>query len=196
MCCLQPVIRLAVVGRHSAEPYAELRVAAAEQMKITELRLAKLLPAPAPSQPSGRPSPPLGAGGVQRHSTAGSASGAAAGQLEEADQAAAAAAPGSTAAAAQAAERRSGRLRAHFLPRGGDSPSAVVPSPTAAPPGVCAIPSSPERDRASQQQPTPVFWLWQCCMRIMSKTPSVPCAAYASFADPALQQRLWPWVVM
>jgi len=140
-------------GRCGAEPYAELKVAAAEQMKITELRLAKLLPAPAASPPGGRSRPPLGAGGVQPNPTAGSPSdaGAAAGQCARSDQAAAA--PDSLTAAAQAAERRSGRLRAHLLPRGGDGPGVVMPSPTAASPGVCTNALSASRD--CRCDPTP-----------------------------------------
>ena len=145
-------------GRCGAEPYAELKVAAAEQMKITELRLAKLLPAPAAGPAGGRPRPPLGAGGVQPNPTAGSPSdaGAAAGQLAGADEAAAAA-PGSSTAAAQAAERRSGRLRAHFLPRGGDAPGAVGPSPVAASPGVWPNVLSASRDAAALQRPPPAI---------------------------------------
>ncbi len=125
-------------------------------MKITELRLAKLLPAPAASPSGGRPRPPLGAGGVRPNPTAGSPpdAGAAAGQHEEADEAAASS--DSLTAAQQAAERRSGRLRAHLLPRGGDGPGVVVPSHTAASPGVCTNVLSASRDAAALQSQTPV----------------------------------------
>ena len=106
----------------------ELRVAAAEQMKITELRLAKLLDATrgAGHGPAG---PPLGAGGVGAHPTAGSscAAGTPSGQEDAASAVSPAAEP------AEAAARRAGRLRSHFLRLGGPS---VVASPTAASPGV------------------------------------------------------------
>ena len=120
---------MACFGRFGAEPYAELRAAAAEQMKITELRMAKLLDAArgSGSSPMG---PPHGAGGIDAHPTAGPASAASApSRQEEATSAVSFAAE-----PADAAARRAGRLRAHFLPPPGGH--GLVASPTAASPGV------------------------------------------------------------
>ena len=138
---------LAAMRRYDAEPYAELRVAAAEQMKITELRLAKLLQA-AGSQPRGHAG--HAAGAVEQHPVAGVASETAAASsqwarvatlsiVEQADKAIRGAAAGYPAEAAQAAAaRRSGRLRAHFPSPRGDGHGAVLPSQTAGSPGVSA----------------------------------------------------------
>ena len=116
-------------GRYDAEPYVELRVAAAEQMKITELRLAKLLES---TRGTGRgpAGPPLGAGGVDAHPTAGDAASAA---RTPSGREAAATGFSPAVEPAGAAARRAGRLRAHFVQPGG---LGVVASPTAASPGV------------------------------------------------------------
>jgi hypothetical protein len=121
--CLEPF------DRYDTEPYAELRVAAAEQMKITELRLVKLIESTrgAGRGPAG---PPLGAGGVDAHPTAGDTA-SAAGTPSGREGAVSAVGPAEEPVGAAA--RRAGRLRAHFVQPGGPG---LVASPTAASPGV------------------------------------------------------------
>ena len=113
--------KLAACCRATADPYAELKVAADEQMKITELRLAKLLGVPATGGQESSPSEATMESAVAQADRESA-------NLHTVHAAAAARTP-----ATAAAERRTGRLRAHL------AQSEVVPAPASAAKGEAAL---------------------------------------------------------